>query len=133
MIKLRKAGGHLSAAGAGSGDNNKRSGGFDEFVFAEAVFAYDMRNVVRIAFDSVIEEYLYPKSFKLCAECGCRRLTRILRKHNAANVKPVFTESVDKAQNVRIIGDAEVAADFVAFNIACVDDYYNFNVGSNSC
>ena len=41
MIKLGKAGGKLSASGAGSRDHNKRPGGFNIIVFAVALRAYD--------------------------------------------------------------------------------------------
>ena len=38
MVKLGKAGGHFSAAGARSGYHDQRTGGFNIIIFSEAVF-----------------------------------------------------------------------------------------------
>ena len=54
MIELGKAGGHLSAAGAGRRHHNQGVAGFNVVVFPQAVVADDMRNIGWVAGNGVV-------------------------------------------------------------------------------
>ncbi|MPM43048.1 hypothetical protein SDC9_89721 [bioreactor metagenome] len=49
------------------------------------------------------------------------RLSVVARDDDAVDGQSVFPQLIDQAEDVHIIGDAVVAADFVAFDIASVD------------
>ena len=55
-------------------------------------------------------------------------LSRVLRDNNSADVKPHFAERVNQAQYVFFIGNTQVTANFVGFNVSCIDGNDNFHV-----
>ena len=118
MIKLRKAGRHFSASGAGCGYNDKRSFGFDKFIFAEAVFADNVSDIIRIALDRIMDKHLDSELFKLQFECLSGRLLPELSQNDASDKKPCVSVGVNESENINIICNSEVTAHFVALNIA---------------
>ena len=54
-------------------------------------------------------------------------LSGILCDDDTADIQVDAAESVDQTQNIQIVGDAQVAADFILFNIGRVDDDDDFN------
>ena len=61
------------------------------------------------------------KTLQSQLELICSRLSGIACDNNAAHVKTFFTVYLDQTKHVKIIGDAKVVADFVFFDIRCVD------------
>ena len=122
VVKLGKAGGHLAAAGAGCGDDHERPGGFDVFVFAVALVADDVLHVRRVACDGIVPVDRYAKGRKAALEGIRGALAAVLREHDAPHVKADGAERVDEAQHVLVVGDAEVAAHLVLFDVRRVDD-----------
>ena len=55
-------------------------------------------------------------------------LPLIARDDHTAHIKPDGTERVGQPQNIRIVGDAEITADFVFLNICRIDDKNNFSL-----
>ena len=50
-----------------------------------------------------------------------RRLSRVLRHRDGADIQPESAEYVDQAGDIRIIGDAQITAAFVLLDIVRVD------------
>ena len=61
-------------------------------------------------------------------ECVRRALAAVLCEHNAAHIKADGAECVDQAQNVLVIGDSEVAAHLVFFNVRRIDDDHDLRL-----
>ena len=122
VIELGKAGRHFAAAGAGSRDDNEPARGFYVIVSAQALFAYDKLDVGGVSLDGIMLVRRHAELFEPLFECDGGGLGIILRKHDAADIKPRGAECVDKPKNVLIVGYAEIPADLVFFDIVAVDD-----------
>ena len=122
MIQLGKTSCHLAAAGAGRCDDDELSCGFDIFIFAEALFADDVRDIVRIIFDGVMAIDLDAEIFQTLLEDLRGMLLAVLCDDDAADVKTDAAEYVDEAERIEIVGDAKVAAALILFDVACGDD-----------
>ena len=121
MVELGEAGGHLAAAGAGGSDDDERMRRFDIFVAAEALVADDVGNVGGVAGDGVVAVVAHAQRVEPLDESVRRALAGVLRDAHAADIQPQRTERVNQAQAVVIVGDAEVAAHLVFFNVVCTD------------
>jgi hypothetical protein len=117
VIKLGEAGCHFAASGTGRGDDDELAGGFDIFVFAESVFTDDVRNIGGIIFDGVVAVYLDAHTLQTLLEELGGMLLAVVRNYDASDVKADATEFVDQTERVQIVGDTEVAALFILFNI----------------
>ena len=49
------------------------------------------------------------------------RLGVIAGQHHAADIKPEASENVNQADHIPVVGDAQIAPDFVLFNVARID------------
>ena len=121
MIELGKTRRHFAAAGAGRGHDDERAGRFDKIALAEAVGRYDQREVGGVVGDDVMAVDRHIERFEPLLELGHRALLAAVRDAHAADVQPAGTESVDKAQRLHVVGDAEIAAALVALDIVCGD------------
>ncbi len=74
----------------------------------------------RVAHDGVVKVGLYAKTVKAGTKCVRRTLTCILGDDHAADVKPHGGERIHKAHDLKVIGDAKVAANLVFFDVAGV-------------
>ena len=117
VIKLGETGCHFSASGAGRGDDDKLSSGFDIFIFSESVFTDDMRDVGRIIFYGVVAVHFDAHALQTFLEELGGMLLAIVRNDNASDVKTDATEFVDQTECVQVVGDTEVAALFILFDI----------------
>ena len=121
VVELGEARRHLAAAGARRGDDDERVRRLDILVVAKALVAHDVGDVGGIARDGVVAVVANAKRVETLDEGIRRVLPRVLRDAYAADIKPQRAERVDQAQAVVIIGDAEVAAHLVLFNVVRVD------------
>ncbi|CDA61464.1 uncharacterized protein BN513_01225 [Clostridium sp. CAG:169] len=128
VIQLGEAGCHFAAAGTGSGDHHQAAGGFNIFVLSISLVADDVGDIGRVALDGVMAVDLDAQRFQPLLKGNSDRLTLEAGHHNAADIQPKAAEDVDQAQNVDIIGDAQVAADFIFFNIGSVDDHHHLHL-----
>ena len=128
MVKLRKAGCHLAAAGAGCGDHHQRTLCLNIIILPEAVLAHNMGNIGRVALDGVVLVYPNPKALQLLFIRNRACLSTELRQHNAAYIQPIATERINQPQHIRIIGNAKVSSDLVLLNITCTDNKHNFRL-----
>ena len=128
VIQLRKAGCHLSASGSGGSNYDKRTSGFYIIIHSKSVIADDKRNVIWVSGNSIVLVHLYTERFKLLVKDIDRRLMVIACHNNAADVETKSAKSVDKAQNIEIIGDSKVTPDLILLYIICIYSYYNFSL-----
>ena len=128
MVQLRKAGRHLAAAGAGCCQHHQRTLCFNIIIFAKAFFAYDQRDIGRIAFDGVMFINLDPQSFQFLFISHHAGLTVKLGQNHTAHIQTIAAEGIDQAQYIRIVSDAQIAAHLVFFNITCADDNNDFRI-----
>ena len=70
VVELAQAGGHLAAAGAGSGDHHQGAGGLDEIIGTEALVGDDMGHIVGVARDGVVAVAGDAAALELLAEGG---------------------------------------------------------------
>ena len=126
MIQLGQAGSHLSASRSRRCDNDQRTGGFDVIILSIAFVAHDMRNIVRISVDGIQNVYRDIQFFQFFLEGICTFLTGVLGDRNASHIQTFSAECLDQSQHIHIIGDTEVPADLIFFNIAGADNNNDF-------
>ena len=66
--------------------------------------------------------------FKLLAENIGSSLCLIMRNDNAAYHKPAVSKFVFEAQNVHVVGYAQITANLVFLNVLGADDYDDFRI-----
>ena len=128
MVQLAQAGGHLAAAGTGGGDDDQRTGGLNVVIDAETLIGHDVSHIVGIAGDVIVPVAPDAQLFQTLQEGVCRRLAAVTGQHHAAHIQAHLPEGVNQAQNVCVIGNAQVAPDLVLFNIRSVDGDDHFCV-----
>ena len=121
MVKLGKAGSHFSASRAGSSDDDQWLCSFDILIFSVAFIADNVSDIVGIAFDGIVAVNLDAQLLKLGAEQIRRRLTGVAGDYNTSHIKPFITEFLNQTKNVYIIGDSQIVADFIFFNVSGID------------
>ena len=121
VVDLAQAGGKLAAAGAGGGDHHQGAGGFDVFVFAEALLADHKGCVGGVAFNAVVMVDPDAHALQAGLEGGGQGLAVEPGEYHAGNIQPKIPEHPNQANHVPVIGDAQIAPDFVLFNIVGVD------------
>ena len=121
MIDLRQAGAHLAAVRARAGDDDKWLFHRNIRIAAEAVFTDDVVEIVRIARDFTMEEDADAVFFQTAFEFERGGLPVESRDDDARDVDVAVAEVVDKPHRVVVVCDAEIRADFLAFDIACMD------------
>ena len=128
VVKLAQAGGHFPAAGTRRGHDHQRARGFDIVVAAVAVFAHDIFHVGGIARDWIMAITANAQRRQLSAEAIRARLAGVLRDDHAADVQTRAVERVRQAQHIVVVGDAQVSAALVLFNVVRVDDDDDFHL-----
>ena len=121
VVELAQAGRHFSGAGAGCSHDHDRAGGLHIVVFAVALVGDDEGNVGGVVFDGVVAVDTDAERLQLAFEEVGGVLTAVLRDDDASDIQPDGAEGVDQTHDVHVIGDAEVAAALVHFNVRGVD------------
>ena len=122
MVELGEAGSHFSASGTGSSDDNKSAGGLDVVVLAVALVADYLLEVRGIALDAVVVVHLHAEGLEPALEGDSSGLVVVACENNAADIKTDLGKNVEKADNVHIVGDAQVASDLVFFDVIRIDN-----------
>ena len=128
MVELRKAGCHLSASRSRSRYHDKFSLCLDIVILSVALVAYDERDVRGISGYGIMVIDLDPEALQLFSVRHCAWLLRKSCHYDRSDVEPAIPECVDKAENIHIIGDAEVSSHFVLFDVRRVDRYDDLGV-----
>ena len=122
LIQLAEADGHLAAAGAGGSDDDERAGGLDIVVLAEALLGVDEGDVLGIAFNGVMIVDLDAHAFQTLAVGIGAGLAVVMGDDHRTHHEAAAHELVAQAKDIHVIGDAEIAADLVLFNVNGTDD-----------
>ena len=128
MVKLGKAGCHLSASRSRCGNDNERAGCLDVLVLSVSLIAHDQRHIMRVARNRVVNVNRDAELLQSLLESVCTVLSGILRDDNTADIEAASAELINQTEHVAVIGDAEVAADFVFLNIGCGNCHNNLGL-----
>ena len=128
VIKLRQAGGELTRARTRRGDHDERTGGLDKLVLAVAVVGHDQIDVVGIALDGIVQLGGNAERVQAIAEDIGGGLAGVLGDNHGRDSKTVAAEQVDQAQNVLVIGNAQVTASLVLLDVVRVNGDDDLNV-----
>ena len=74
-----------------------------------------------VALDGVVAVDLNPQGGEALAEGLGGGLAGVLGNYHAAHIELHPPEDVDQAEHVLLIGDAQIAADLVFFDVPCAD------------
>ena len=129
MVQLGQADGHFAAAGAGSRDNDQWALGFDVIIFAVTVIAHNASHIVGVASNFVMAEGTDVQLIQAALKSFHFRRSGIHGDAHAANKQTHALERVNQAQNVLVIGDAVIAAHFVADDVLGADHNHDFGLG----
>ena len=132
MIQLREAGGELARARTGRRHDNERTRGLDELVLAVAFVRNDQIDVVRIALNGIVQLGGNAECIQTIAEDVGSGLTGILRDNHGRDSKTIAAEQVDQAQDVLVIGNAQVATGLVLLDMVCIDCDDDLNIIGNA-
>ena len=71
---------------------------------------------------------VYPQSqtFQSCLEGFCGVLFMETGQYNTGNIQTQFPEDFQQAQNIPVVGDAQVTPDLVLLNVTGIDDNDHF-------
>ena len=130
MIELGEAGGHFSASWSGGGDDHQGLGGFNVIVLAVALGAYDQGNIVGIAVDHIMAVNADSHVLQLALEQVSRRLSAVLGDDHASHVKSLVGKCLNESEHVHVVGDAQIVAHLVLFNVRRVDGDDDFRLVS---
>ena len=122
LVELAQADGHLAASRSGGRHHDERAGCLHIVVPAVALVAVDERHVGGIAGDGVVVIGPDAHFLELGSEGLDGFLAGVVRDDHAAHHQPPALELVPQAQDVLVVGDAQVAADLVLFDVHGADD-----------
>ena len=114
MIKLRKAGRELAAAGTGRCYNNERAAGFDIGICAVALLRNDGVNIGGVALGEGVNINTLAAHLQLFSKGIGAALSRILSYQHRADIQSSLAELVYQSEHVHIVGDSNIGANFVA-------------------
>ena len=121
VIELGEAGRHLAASGTRRRHNDERSCGLDIIIAAVSLFADNQRDVGGIAGDRIVAVDLQAQGLELFLVRNSGGLVGEAGQNDASDVETVACEGVHKAEQILVIGDAEIAADLVLLDVGRVD------------
>ena len=122
LIQLAEADGHLAAAGTGGSDDDEGTGGLDIVVLAEALLGVDQCDIGRIPLDGVMVINLDAHALQTLAVGIGAGLAVVMGDDHRTHHEAAAHELVAQAKDIHVIGDAEIAADLVLFNVNGTDD-----------
>ena len=121
MIKLGKAGGHFSASGSRSSDDNQWSCCFDIIVLAISLITYNKGSIVRITRDQIKHVYFDSKLLQTFLKRISTFLSGILGDADTSDIESALGKYFHKAEYIFIISDTKVTSDFIFINISSAD------------
>ena len=121
VVELGKAGRQLSRAGARRRDHDQGPRGLDKVVLAVALVGDDQVHVHGIALDGVVQVRALAAHLQHLAERVGRGLALVLRDDHGRHVQAHAAELVHQAQQVHVVGDAQVRAVLAVADVPGVD------------
>ena len=128
VVELGEARGHLAGTRAGGGDDYQGVCGLHELVFAIAFRRDDARRIVWIPGDGVVQVALDAQAVQAMTERQRVGLVLEAGDHHAGGGETHGAEDIQQAQDVFVIGDAQIAAHLVLLDIVGVDGDDDLNV-----
>ena len=122
VVELGQTHGHLTAAGAGGGDDHQRLGGLHELVPAVPLVGDDQRDVRRVASDGVVPVHLQAQGLGLLLEGVRGGLPVVLGDDQPAHAYAPVVEGVHEPEDLLVVADTDVLADLVPDDVLGVDD-----------
>ena len=124
MVELGETGCHFAAARSRCGHNDEWSRGLDVLVFAVAILAHNERYICGIAVNRVVAIDLDAHGLELALKLVGR--IGVAGDDDGADIETGVAKSLNQAQHIDIVGDAEIAANFILLDIRCGDRNDNF-------
>ena len=121
MIELGEAGGHLAAAGAGGRHHHQGMTGLNIVVFPQALVADDVGHIRGVTRDGIVAIAAHSQGGEALQKCVRRRLPVVPGQHHAAHIQPQAPENINEAQDIVIIGDAQISPDLALFDVRRID------------
>ena len=128
VIKLRKANSHFARAGTGSGDNHKPALGLNIIVSAVALVAYYQVNVGGVVWDRKMMINADAVFGKVLFKFHCCGLVGKPSHDHRVCIQAAAAKNVKQSENVKVIGDPQITADLVLFNVVGVDNDNDFRL-----
>ncbi len=126
VVELRKTNRHFSGTGAGCGDYDQLSGGLNKIILAVTLVADDQINIGGVVGDRVVVVNVYSVADKMFFELyGCGLFCKTC-EHDGIDAKTAAAEQIDQTENVKVVCNAQIAANLVFFDIIGVDYNYYF-------
>ena len=122
LVQLAQAHGHLAAAGAGGRDDDQGLRGLHIVVPAESFVGVDEGDVVRIALDRVVVVDLDAHLLQALAVGLRAGLAVEVGDDDAVHAQTAVQEGVPEAEDVHVVGDAQVAPHLVLLDVHGADD-----------
>ncbi len=121
MVKLRQAGGQLTASRAGAGYDDERLFRFDVVVGAIALIADDRLHVRRVALGETVGVNPDAPPLQLVLEELGRGLIVEAGDDDADDVDVPAPEIVNQLEGVGVVGYAEIGADLFSLDVSRID------------
>ena len=128
LIELAQADSHLAAAGSRGSHHNERTCSNHIVVTSESLIGIYKGNVVGITLYGVMNVGHYAQTLKTLAESIGTGLTVIVGNHHRSDQKATGLELLTQTQHIHIVGNTQITAYLVLFNIQCTD--YDNNLGT---
>ena len=128
LIKLAETNCHLAAAWSGSRHHHQRARCLHIIVLAESLIGIDKLHIVRIPLDGVMIVGFDVQTFQAVAESLGALLPLEVRNDNRTNLQTAAFELVAQTEYIHVVGDADIAAHFVFFDVHRTDDNHNLSI-----
>ena len=128
VIELTKAHSHLATARTGCRDYNKLTRSLGKVVAAETVVGINKFHIVGISVDGVVIAHLNAHALEARTIGIGAFLTVVVSDNNIGGVQTRFLKLATQAQHIFVVGDAQVAAHLVLFDVESAN--HNYHLGN---
>ena len=128
LEKLTQTNSHLAASGTGGSNHHQRTGCHDIIVTAESLIGINQGNIVRVTLYDIMDVGDNTQAFEALAESIGTGLTVVVGYYHRPDQKAAALELFPQTQDVHIIGDTQVTANLVLFNVNGTDHYHNLGI-----
>ena len=124
VVELAEAYRHLAASWPRGCHYDERTRGNHIIVLPEAFIGVDEIDIGGVSVNDVVNVGGDADPGKLLAESVGTALPIIMGNDNRADHKTAALELFTQANDILVVGDAEVVANLVLFDVECRDDYH---------
>ena len=113
IVKLTETYCHLTAAGTGGGDDDKRTRSLHIVIASETIVRINEIDIGRITLDGVVIISSDAEAFESLAESIGTALAVVVGNHYRPDKESAFLKLLAQTQHIHVIGDAKVIAHLV--------------------